>query len=111
LGRLRKPEAEAISEMAVENFLEMRDKVAQPEFLFEKIVEKILQERFSGDYIPRYSLVTFSRVPYRQAQDAGVVQSRILSELCRGLRRPEDVDLKKAGELVRRELVPVMRRR
>jgi len=109
LGRLRKPDADAIAEMAVENFIEMRDKVAQPRFQLEKKVEKLLQERFPGDYIPRYSLVTFSRLPYRLAKEAGVVANRILAELCRGIERPEEVDMEKAAELVRNKFRPVLR--
>lgn len=109
LGRLRKPDADAIAEMAVENFIEMRDKVAQPRFQLEKKVERLLQERFPGDYVSRYSLVTFSRRPYRLAQEAGIVENRILAELCDGIERPEQVDLEKAATLVRTRLRPVLR--
>lgn len=108
-SRLRKPNADAIAEMAVENFIEMRDKVADPRFLLEKKVEKILQARFPERYVPRYSLVTFSRVPYALAQRAGAAQSRILAELCEGLGEPERVDLKKARALIDRELAPVLK--
>jgi kynurenine 3-monooxygenase len=101
--RERKPDADAIAEMALENFVEMRDKVADPRFLLEKKVERLLAERFSGEYVPRYSLVTFSRVPYRFAQRAGAVQNRILAELCRDLKRAEDVDWNKARALIDRE--------
>src|SRR4029078_11507372 len=90
----RKPNCDAIADMAVENFIEMRDKVADKHFLLEKAVEHILQEKFSGRYVPRYALVTFSRVPYKLAYDAGVVQAGILEELCRSLIKPEDVDLR-----------------
>ncbi|MBI3554180.1 MAG: FAD-dependent monooxygenase [Elusimicrobia bacterium] len=104
----RKPDADAISEMAVENFVEMRDKVADPRFQLEKRVEKALQERFPGEYTPRYSLVTFSRVPYRVAQSAGEAQRAILGELCRGLKRPEDLDWKLAERLIRQKLSPIL---
>ncbi|MBI4376778.1 MAG: FAD-dependent monooxygenase [Elusimicrobia bacterium] len=106
--RLRKPNADAISEMALENFVEMRDKVAQPRFQLEKKVERLLQERFPERYIPRYSLVTFSRVPYRLAQRAGEIQARLLSQLCEGLSRAEDVDWAKAESLIGRELAPLL---
>jgi kynurenine 3-monooxygenase len=102
--RARKPNADAIADMAVENFIEMRDKVGDSRFLFEKAVERILQERFPGRYVSRYALVTFSRVPYKLAYDAGVSQQGILAELCRGLERPEDVDLVKAEKLIKERL-------
>jgi len=100
----RKPNCDAIADMAVENFIEMRDRVADKHFLLEKAVEHILQEKFPGRYVPRYSLVTFSRVPYKLAYDAGVVQAGILEELCRGLTKPEDVDLRRAERLINERL-------
>ena len=89
----RVPNADAIADMAVENFLEMRDRVADPSFLLKKAVEKLLEARFPGRYVPRYSLVSFSNAPYRFALDVGVIQGRMLDELCAGLARAEDVDL------------------
>jgi kynurenine 3-monooxygenase len=100
----RKPNCDAIADMAVENFIEMRDRVADKHFLLEKAVEHILQEQFPDRYIPRYALVTFSRVPYKFAYDAGVVQAGILRELCHNLARPEDVDLRKAEQLINERL-------
>ena len=100
----RKPNCDAIADMAVENFIEMRDRVADEHFLLEKAVEHILQENFPDRYIPRYSLVTFSRVPYKFAYDAGIVQAGILAELCQNLARPEDIDLRKAEQLINERL-------
>lgn len=104
--RARKPDSDAIARMAVENFVEMRDKVADPKFLLEKEVEKILQKEFPGEYISRYGLVTFHRVPYRVALEAGLIQDGILSELCSGagLRQAKDVDMARASSLIRERL-------
>lgn len=106
---LRKPNSDAIADMAVENFLEMRDKVADPTFQFHKQVEALLQKEFPLDYVPRYQLVTFTRVPYRTAYDAGVLQQEILNELCHGLTKPEQVDLAKARQLIATKLTPLFR--
>ncbi len=103
----RVPNTNAIADMAVENFAEMRDKVGDKKFLIQKGVEKILQTRFPGRYVSRYSLVTFSNVPYTVAMEAGVVQERLLSELCSGLEKPEDVDLVKAEKLIDEMLINV----
>lgn len=102
-ARNRKPDTDSIAEMAVENFIEMRDKVADPRFLLEKKVERLVVERFPGQYISRYCLVTFSRVPYRMAQRVGAAQNRMLAELCRGIERAEDVDWDKARTLIWKE--------
>ncbi|MGL1400042.1 hypothetical protein ACSTI4_23900, partial [Vibrio parahaemolyticus] len=69
----RKVDTDAIADMAVENFIEMRDKVGDPKFLLEKAVEKILQKEFPGSYLSRYALVTFSNVPYSFAMKVGLV--------------------------------------
>ncbi len=104
----RRINTDAIADMAVENFIEMRDKVADPQFLLRKGVEKLLENRFPGEYRSRYALVTFSRVPYRLAFEAGLVTDEILAELCRGLMSPDEVDLEKAAQLIRAKLAPVL---
>jgi kynurenine 3-monooxygenase len=107
-SRLRKPQADAIADMAVENFIEMRDSTASPRFLLEKQVEKVLLNAFPGQFLSRYTLVSFSRVPYRLAYEVGTLASGIVSELAEGLTRPEDVDLDRAARLVRERLVPFL---
>jgi kynurenine 3-monooxygenase len=105
--QLRKPQADAIAEMAVENFFEMRNKVGDSKFLLEKSVEKMLQKKFPGEFVSRYSLVTFSRVPYQLARRAGVVGDEILNELCRNIQYAEDVDMIQAERLIRSKLKPL----
>jgi kynurenine 3-monooxygenase len=111
-GRLeadRKPNADAIADLAVENFIEMRDKVGNPRFLLEKAVERVLQEKFPGEYVSRYGLVTFSREPYRLAHEMGRAQNEVLSELCSGIDAAEQVDLGRAAQLIRSKLSPLFK--
>ncbi|MEW6055019.1 MAG: NAD(P)/FAD-dependent oxidoreductase [Bdellovibrionota bacterium] len=103
----RKPNSDAIADMAVENFTEMRDKVGDPRFLLEKAIEKRLQEKFPNRYISRYALVTFRREPYRFAYEAGIAQNEILNELCQGISTAEQLDLEKADQLIREKLDPM----
>ena len=77
----RKPDTEAIADLAVENFVEMRDKVADPQFLRLRALEHDLQDAMPGRYLTRYQLVTFTRLPYRLALEAGRIQSQILQQL------------------------------
>lgn len=105
----RKTNCDSIADMAVENFIEMRDRVADPAFLLTKKVEKILEKKFAGDYISRYSLVTFTNVPYKLARDAGIVCDQMLAELCQGLTDPEKVDLDRAKKLIDEKLSPLLR--
>jgi kynurenine 3-monooxygenase len=99
----RKPDADAIADLALENFIEMRDKVADEEFLELRAIEHSLQDRMPGRYLTRYQLVTFTRVPYRVALQAGRIQQQILKGLARG-----DYGLDRAEELVAERLLPLI---
>ncbi|MES2766730.1 MAG: NAD(P)/FAD-dependent oxidoreductase [Bacteroidota bacterium] len=76
----RKPSADAIAELAKYNFIEMRDKVADPEFLLKRKIESRIYERYPTKFTPLYTMVTFSHLPYADAlrisreQDAKVAQ-------------------------------------
>jgi kynurenine 3-monooxygenase len=107
-GQARKGNADAIADMAVENFVEMRDKVADPHFLLEKQVEKILLNTFPGEFLSRYTLVSFGLAPYRFAYQVGEIAGGIVGELSQGLTRAEAVDLVKASRLIRQRLVPFL---
>ncbi len=100
----RKPDTDAIADLAVENFIEMRDKVADPQFLRMREIEHELQQRMPGRYLTRYQLVTFTRVPYRIALQAGEVQGRILADLARQERPDYELGVARAEE----ELVPLL---
>jgi kynurenine 3-monooxygenase len=65
--RMRKPNTDALADLSLENFVEMRDKTASRLFLMEKRVEKSLHRVFPAWFVPLYSLVTFSRTPYAEA--------------------------------------------
>jgi kynurenine 3-monooxygenase len=96
----RKPNTDAIADLALENFVEMRDRVSDPRFLFRKKVELLLEARFPGRFVPKYAMVTFHRIPYSVALSRGVIQDSILSKLCDGVTLVEDLDWVKAAELV-----------
>jgi kynurenine 3-monooxygenase len=100
----RKTNTDAIADMAVENFVEMRDHVADPRFLFRKKVELALEAKYSQLFVPKYAMVTFHRIPYATAMKRGQVQDLILTKLCEGLERVEDLDWKRADGLIRGRL-------
>ncbi|ABF39686.1 monooxygenase, FAD-binding protein [Candidatus Koribacter versatilis Ellin345] len=106
-GAARKVNTDAIADMAIENFVEMRDKVGDSRFLFKKKVELALEAKFPGLFVPKYAMVTFHRVPYSVAESRGRIQDRILSELCDPIAKIEDLDWQRADELVHRNLTPL----
>lgn len=89
----RRPNAHAIAEMALDNYLEMRDAVADPRYQLRRALELELARRLPGRFIPRYSLVMFHRVPYSEARQRGERQRAFLESRIAGLGRLEDVDL------------------
>jgi kynurenine 3-monooxygenase len=103
----RKVDADAIADMAIENFTEMRDRVGDARFLFRKKVELALEAKYPKVFVPKYAMVTFHRIPYSVAQARGVVQDRMLAELCESIGRVEDLDWNKADELIRHDLTPL----
>lgn len=68
---LRKPNADAIADMAIENFVEMRDRVGSPAFRYRKRVEQTIHDAFPDRVHPQYNLVSFSTVPYAEARRRG----------------------------------------
>lgn len=78
----RKNDSDAIAELAFDNFVEMRDLVADPEFLLRKKIEARLHELYPDKWIPLYSMVTFNDdISYAQAQTAGKKQAKIMDEV------------------------------
>ncbi|MFM7217515.1 MAG: FAD-dependent oxidoreductase [Bacteroidota bacterium] len=74
----RKPNADAIADLALMNFIEMRDKVGQPEFLLQKKIEARMHQLHPSKWLPLYSQVTFSKIPYATALLNGVKQEEIM---------------------------------
>jgi kynurenine 3-monooxygenase len=103
----RKINTDAIADLAVENFVEMRDRVADPRFLFRKKVELALEARYPGLFVPKYAMVTFHRMPYSLALSRGIVQERILADLCEGIDRLEELNWERADRLVHSGLAPL----
>lgn len=102
----RIPNANAIADMALENYVEMRDSVRDPKFLLKKAIGFELEKRFPERFIPRYGMVMFHRLPYAEAQRKGEVNRRILAELVEGIDAVEQVDWTRARRLVE-QLLPL----
>lgn len=79
--RMRKPAADAIGELAVANFIEMRDLVGKPEFLLRKKIEGWFYEKHPDKWIPLYTMVTFMHIPYNEAMQKGKTQDAIMNEI------------------------------
>jgi kynurenine 3-monooxygenase len=77
----RKPDDDAIANLALRNFIEMRDSVADPRFLLRKQIEKKLSAKHPDKWTPLYEMVTFSEMRYSEALSRGKEQDRIMEEI------------------------------
>jgi kynurenine 3-monooxygenase len=77
----RKPDADALADLAIGNFLEMRDRVASPVFLARKKLGRWLHRLFPGWFVPIYTMVTFTLTPYAEAVRHSRTQNRVVTAI------------------------------
>ena len=80
--QLRKPDGDAIAELALNNFIEMRDKVGDPSFLLQKKIETAFSKKHPDKWKPAYAQVTFSpQIRYSQALKSSIAQEKIMKQI------------------------------
>lgn len=80
----RKRNTDALSELSLRNFEEMRDRVVSRKYLLKKQAENTLHRMFPDHWMPLYSMVTFSRLPYAEALERSRRQDRMLAAMGMG---------------------------
>ncbi|WP_205500501.1 FAD-dependent oxidoreductase [Rufibacter psychrotolerans] len=102
---LRKPNTDAIADLAVYNFIEMRDKVADPRFLLQKKIEAKISAQYPDNWLPLYSMVTFSPdLPYAEALANGRRQEEIMRQLMEYIQTEEDYNKPEVQQLLQAQL-------
>ena len=103
---LRKPDADAIADLAIQNFTEMRDKTADPEFLLQKKIEARLHEKYPDKWIPAYSQVTFNpQIRYSEALKRGEQQEAIMKEVMKMKGIQENWESEEVEEIILEKLI------
>jgi kynurenine 3-monooxygenase len=74
----RKQNTDALADLAIGNFIEMRDKTASKAFRAKKKLDHALEAALPGIYLPLYTMVTFTRIPYSAAARRARLQDRFL---------------------------------
>src|SRR5207237_2151541 len=74
----RKANADALADLALGNFIEMRDKTASKTFRAKKKLDHSLEAILPGIYLPLYTMVTFTRIPYAQAARRARIQDTLV---------------------------------
>jgi kynurenine 3-monooxygenase len=79
--KLRKPNADAISQLAIQNYTEMAEKVGDQHFMHKKHIEHDLSDLYPTKFKSQYELTTFSLSPYKYALDQGVKNDLLLEKI------------------------------
>ncbi len=103
----RLPNARAIQQMALENYLEMRDHVDDDDYLLQRELGNRLAKRHPDRFLPRYSMVSFTHLPYAVALERGDTQHQLLVELTQGRESLDALDWAAADALVEARLPPL----
>ena len=82
----------AIADMAIENYLEMRDHVNDTEYKKRRNVELKLERMFPGRFIPRYSMVSFHQIPYSEVYQRGRKQFKIIDDVLKADPSGQSID-------------------
>ncbi|WP_204248394.1 FAD-dependent oxidoreductase [Hymenobacter sp. PAMC 26628] len=88
----RKPNADAMADLALYNFVEMRDRVGDPRFLLQKRIENKIAALHPTRWVPLYTRVTFSHLPYAEAWAAGQRQDAVMAQLMPYIQTEADFD-------------------
>ncbi len=100
--------ANAIADMALENYIEMRDTVRNPKYVLQKALAFELERRLPQQFIPRYSMVMFhAEIPYATAQQRGDIQAEFLDELTRDADQIGQIDIDAAERKASSRLPPL----
>ncbi len=103
----RKANADAIARMALENYVEMRDRVDDPDYKLKRAIEAELQRRHPQHWMPRYALVSFSAIPYAEAERRGRIHAGILERLAGDIADAAETDWTLAVRLIEQQLQPL----
>jgi len=98
--KTRKPDVDAIADMALHNYLEMRSSVRDEHYILQRELALELDRRHPGRFTPRYALVMFKTIPYAAARRRAEAQSRVLELLTTGIADLADVDFERAAHLI-----------
>jgi kynurenine 3-monooxygenase len=105
--RQRQPNADAIAHMALENYIEMRDSVADPHYLAKRELGALLAARIPTHYMARYRMETITHLPYRYALERGRAQDELLEQLLHENASVAAIDLDAAAQRFRSSLAPL----
>jgi len=80
-SKIRKPNGDGVQDLSMQNFIVMRDKTADPQFLLQKQIEKKFANLYPEKWIPLYSMVSFTNISYAEAWEIGMKQEKLMRKV------------------------------
>lgn len=104
---IRRPNGNAIADLALENYITMRDSVLDPRFQLKKMLGFELERRLPEIFVPKYSMVMFRDIPYHVVLRRGAMQERLLERAIGAASSIGGIEMNTAESLVLAELPPL----
>jgi len=80
-SKIRKPNADGLQDLSMQNFVVMRDKTTDSTFLLQKEIEKKFANLYPDKWTPLYSMVSFTNISYKDAWEIGMKQEKMMEEI------------------------------
>tara|TARA_Y100001954_G_scaffold4227_1_gene4620 strand:+ start:102 stop:1436 length:1335 start_codon:yes stop_codon:yes gene_type:complete len=80
-SEVRKPNGDGVQDLSMHNFIVMRDKTADIKFLLQKKIEQKFSQQYPEKWVPLYSMVSFSNIPYSEAWQVGMKQEKMMQSI------------------------------
>ena len=80
-SKYRKPDGDGLQDLSMHNFIVMRDKTADPQFLLQKKIELRFSKKYPKKWLPLYSMVSFSNIRYSEAWKIGQQQEALMQKI------------------------------
>ena len=80
-SQVRKPNGDGVQDLSMHNFIVMRDKTADTKFLLQKKIEQKFAQQYPEKWVPLYSMVSFSNIPYSEAWQVGMKQEKMMQNI------------------------------
>lgn len=97
---LRKPNGDAVQDLSLQNYLVMRNKVSDPEFLLLQKIERRISELYPDEYFPLYTMVSFTNIEYKTALEKGNAQETVIKELIKKHEINPETTIKTIDEII-----------
>ena len=80
-SQVRKSNGDGLQDLSLHNFIVMRDKTADPNFLLQKKIEQKFSKLHPEKWVPLYSMVSFTNIPYSEAWKIGMKQEKLMEQI------------------------------